>query len=1207
MKTRPIVRLGRVSGLQVRLTRLVVLLFLALASPAAAQELLVNGSFEAGLPPWSGAGAVSTEQAHHGTHALHFTPGQGQAEQVVTVTPGEPYKLSAWIYLEPGFTGSDWGGVVLSATHYDWSGNYQSEFFTPANRPVGTWFQEVFSFNPTAATLRIRIGFFGGSGWSPRFFLDEISLRPLAGGNEPPRIDAITVNATAGTAPFLFTVEIAASDPDGAVTLIRHEMGDGAIRTGAAVAHTYGLGGDWLYRVTVSDDQGASASDSLWIEVGDPGDHVITITSPSGPDEWTTADPSIVLLGTRTGGSGAMLWRNERTEQGSDLPAGSTFTTPAIRLAPGRNPILVQSRAGDGTFRTDRIVVHRDTPGAGGPVFADLQASAAEVGTHTPWECTFDLETVATNPSVPYDPDPPPLLAGGTGVSVDAIFTRGSTTLTQPAWPAARFERAGDRLRPIGELRWTVRMSFVDPGVYTCRLRARDARGLTEIDGPTVDVAASDHPGFLRASASDNRYFEYDDGSPLFPLGYSTGIGPPDETEEEIAIWSAHGINFTRMWLSSRSPFSDPWSSWATHHAMPDNGYLPPSLRTSEERFEEGDFSWKIAAPAIPGVQTPAMFRGFWDGAAAVRPNTRYRVTARVKTRGVAGNGLLLKTGGWLGEAVTQSGIGTPLTVTARGDSPWFYLAGDYLTGPGETVLPNLYLVLEECTAGTAYCDRIVVQEVRTDGSLGGNILPKPSANAHLELDPARSLEFDHWARLASPAGIHAKAVILEKGDWLLNQFDAFGRIDPAHAVFAAPEGTKLRRLYEYYWRHLTARWGAETSIHSWELVNEGAPGSYADLTAALCDHLDTQGPWPRMASTSFWCCWDPQYWAGSPADYGDVHAYVMTTGWIDQVTIDGELYDRTALKEDPAAAVYAYSTVIGGDPLRTKPVILSETDLDMPGDQSPDPRLAADTLGMWLHDFNWAHLNAGGVPALIWNPDNIRRHGLYPQYRGLRAFVRGLALHEGDYLPAAAECSHPRLRAWGQKRADGTAAHLWVENRDHTWAKALASGPPAPISGTVTLTGLASGPMQLQTWSTNDTVPLATESIEVGADGRVAIPVDGLVWDLAYRLESGAGSVDEPTREPRAAFRLRVTPRPAHLPAAIRLDLPAAGRLRLEIFDVSGRRVRRLCDEPRAEGTHAFAWDGIADSGARAGAGVYFVRAAWGPEERTERLVLLR
>jgi hypothetical protein len=34
-----------------------------------------------------------------------------------------------------------------------------------------------------------------------------------------------------------------------------------------------------------------------------------------------------------------------------------------------------------------------------------------------------------------------------------------------------------------------------------------------------------------------------------------------------------------------------------------------------------------------------------------------------------------------------------------------------------------------------------------------------------------------------------------------------------------------------------------------------------------------------------------------SDADYADIHAYIMTTGWIDTITIDGVLYNREALK----------------------------------------------------------------------------------------------------------------------------------------------------------------------------------------------------------------------------------------------------------------------------------------------------------------------
>lgn len=1186
-------------------------------------EWIVNGGFESGAAPWTGSGVVTSGEAHGGNHALAFSPGAGLAEQLVTLPPDVPYKLTAWIRIDPAFSGSDWGGIVLGAVHFDWSTTYQTEFFSPANRPVGVWFQETLTFTPSSGSLRIRVGFFGGSGWSPHFRIDDVSLRPLGGGNEPPRIETLTVSGTSGIAPYAVTVEATVVDDDGAVLLIEHDTGDGAVGTGASVTHTYGLGGDYLWRVTATDDEGASAEDSVWISVADAGSHEVAITAPTTGPEWETTAANVILAGTVAGGSGAVYWMNERTDQAgevavtagararapgsADVRLDGAFTTPAIPLARGRNPLRVQSIDANGGARTALLVVTRLAPGGSGPTFGDVAWPAPTIGVNEPWECRFDLETVAENPGLAFDPAPPELLAAESGVSVDAVFTGPGGTYVQPAWLGAESVRAGDVLRATGQLRWSAAMAFPRPGVYTCRLRAVDALGESEVVGPSITVTPSDYPGFLRASASDDRYFEYDDGTPFFPLGYGTGIGSPAASDAEIATWSAHGLDFGRLWLSSRSPFSDAWSSWATHHAMPDNGYLPPSLRTSEERFGNGDFTWKLAAPAIPGGQTPAMFRGFWDGPTPVRPSTTYRVTARVRTRGVVGGGLRLETGGWLGEAVTQSGVGTALSFSLRGDSPWCYLWGDYTTGSNETSLPYLYLVLDSTTAGRAYCHRLTVQEVLPDGSLGGNVLAKPDADSHLRLDPIRSLDFDYLARRASAAGIHYKAVILEKDDWLLNQFDAFGRIDPTHAVFAAPPGTKLRRLYEHFWRHLAARWGAEPSVHSWELVNEGAPGSYGELTDALAAYFAASAR-PRMASTSFWCCWEPEYWAESAAAYGDVHAYVMTTGWIDEVVIDGEVFDRAALVEDPAAAVWAYSTAVGLDPARTKPVVIGETDLDRPGDQSPDPRLAADTEGMWLHDFNWAHLNPGGVPLLLWNSDNLRAHDLHHQYTPLRAFVRGIDWTTGGYVSAEAVASHPRMRAWGQRRADGSAAHLWVAHRDHTWARVLEDGPPAPISGTVTIPGMRPGPIRLETWNTTDTLAAAVEMVEVPADGSLVLNVADLGWDRAFRL----GDSDDPTGAPppdavaSPAVLLRVQPVPARRPV-LALELPVAGDVRVAIYDPSGRRVHRVLDGRLEAGAHEFVWDGRLAGGQQAPAGVYFVRVQYGEERREARLVLVR
>ena len=66
-------------------------------------------------------------------------------------------------------------------------------------------------------------------------------------------------------------------------------------------------------------------------------------------------------------------------------------------------------------------------------------------------------------------------------------------------------------------------------------------------------------------------------------------------------------------------------------------------------------------------------------------------------------------------------------------------------------------------------------------------------------------------------------------------------------------------------------------------------------------------------------------------------------------------------------------------------------------------------------------------------------------------------------------------------------------------------------------------------------------------------------------------------------------------------------GRVRLGVYDASGRLVRRLVDGERRAGAETVVWDGLNASGARLGAGVYFVRLAGPGLRETRRLILLR
>ena len=97
----------------------------------------------------------------------------------------------------------------------------------------------------------------------------------------------------------------------------------------------------------------------------------------------------------------------------------------------------------------------------------------------------------------------------------------------------------------------------------------------------------------------------------------------------------------------------------------------------------------------------------------------------------------------------------------------------------------------------------------------------------------------------------------------------------------------------------------------------------------------------------------------------------------------------------------------------------------------------------------------------------------------------------------------------------------------------------------------------------------------------------------------------------PGVVARLELLP-PVPTPFSARTNfaflVPApGGRVRLEVFDVAGRRVRVLHDGPAVAGRHAAGWDGRDEAGRRLASGVYFARLSLGNETRDRRLVLMR
>jgi hypothetical protein len=87
--------------------------------------------------------------------------------------------------------------------------------------------------------------------------------------------------------------------------------------------------------------------------------------------------------------------------------------------------------------------------------------------------------------------------------------------------------------------------------------------------------------------------------------------------------------------------------------------------------------------------------------------------------------------------------------------------------------------------------------------------------------------------------------------------------------------------------------------------------------------------------------------------------------------------------------------------------------------------------------------------------------------------------------------------------------------------------------------------------------------------------------------------------------------PNPARARASVTLSLPADASVVADIFDVTGRRIRRLAERTFASGEHAVTWDGRTDDarGATgiAPSGIYFFRLTVDSEIRTSRVTWLR
>jgi hypothetical protein len=1071
-------------------------------------NLISNGTFESGnLDGWNVDGATaSTAEAHTGDWSARIA--NTNMETIINTTPGQTYKVTGWVKIVRE-TGDDWGGFRLEVESWDWDQLAHSGWLLTGSHG-SEWFKVALTFTASTAETRVQVGYYGGSGRSMVVHVDDI-MAFVKSQNVPPDITA-TLNPTAmSSLPQMQDYSMVGDDPDGAILRVLWDFGDGTHSLAWSGTRRVALPGDYAATVRVADDEGAVVVKTIsWTATA--SDFPSLVVDTPAAYESTVNSASLAMSGS-TGGSVASV-RVSTDREYAGMATATTAWSANVPLRPGLNRILVQAHGVNGRVATvERLV--RYVPS--GPLqVSGLTESTTSVERWEVLEVTFALENSgATHPQFPYDAAPPPGLEWVDGVTVDALFTPDDwqTVYRRPAFLNQRYQRAlkGGRewLYPIGDPVWTVRFAPPETGTWDYRIEAREAKATAQSAERTFTVIAPTNPnnhGPVRVAPWDARYFDFADGTPF--LGTGHGIGFSDDgysysaadTFDEIGAGNQH---FFRWWVAGHI-WGSAWQPWASR-TLDYEGTVPATGLTLDRAYGCGLASLRLDAA------NPIMFQGWRSGRAALVPGRTYRAVVRWRTEGVTGPassgqpyGATVKLTGWPEPGETGS---IPALIShVNGDTPWHVAQADFVAG--EDFIPNVALILENTTGGAAYVDEIGLYEVLPGGSLGSQLLRTPRFNSHLTFDPRRGAGMDAIFAEAAQRGITFKLVISEKEEFLLNHLGPDGLPDRNVGHFNGGEGTPTRRLHEYYWRHLFARFGAFRSIHSWELVNEEAPepGGHFLLTAALATQAAADGN-PRLATTSTWATLAEEAWKNPDSasiSYVDFHAYVRGTGWIEP---KGELANDSArfFHEYDLAALEA-----GFD----KPVVWGEQGIDgTQGTDGQEPLLANDQDGVWLHKLTWARCGPGGVYPLYWYTDHIFDKSLHGIFGAWNRFMAGIPFANGRYEDVAAIASHPDLRVLGQRDLQAGNAYAWIDNRQHTWRAVVDGDPITGVSGNVSIAMGKSNASFAVTWYDTQTgQPSYTETLLAGGDGTLTLAVSNLRTDTAAKIAfMGPSPTDTP------------------------------------------------------------------------------------------------
>jgi hypothetical protein len=139
---------------------------------------------------------------------------------------------------------------------------------------------------------------------------------------------------------------------------------------------------------------------------------------------------------------------------------------------------------------------------------------------------------------------------------------------------------------------------------------------------------------------------------------------------------------------------------------------------------------------------------------------------------------------------------------------------------------------------------------------------------------------------------------------------------------------------------------------------------------------------------------------------------------------------------------------------------------------------------------------------------------------------------------------------------------------------------------------------------------------LRVGLDLPKGIPIKQSMVEVYY-IEDVEGSFQKPfanenttssiEQDPSSFALGNNYPNPFNPVTTIAFDLPSNGYVNLDIYDISGRRVKTLVNKNMEAGKYHVVWDGHDEYGNEVASGTYFYRIKAGSFQNIKKMVLLR